>query len=346
MGYSSDSILILGDAEDYLKNAFSETYYSMTVADDGEAWCSGRPGPRVNEQINLEMALRSVLRMDPDEILVSSATRPPDEIVPAIILTGHRLLYWWKDGEKDRALLRWQDWKFEKVVEVLDGKVRVLADKELAQPDAPIQPPPVVPDVPFSPEEFKALKDAVFALARPAFRPETGVDKRDSFIQEGSLMLQLAQGELPVSALVFPEGKSYLQLHWDQSTGKGTVQFVEAPETGGDKALYLTDWMEFQSVPHYDDDRLELDEGLDEVWPDLQVASLLPWAGDHLGGWPFWVQGFKVEKCPDCGTRMLCRFQLSSESEGLVPGLFAAEGTGQILQCAQHPEQLKWIWAC
>ena len=348
MERTSDSVLVLGDAEDFLKQSWSGENYAMTVADDGEAWCSGKPGPRVTEQFTLEMALRSVLRMDPEEILVSSQASPPADIVPAIILTGHRLVYWWKQGDKDRAMLRWHDWKFQKVLEVSPGHVRVLADvRKLHSSEELKGPVPPVSEDSFSPQQFKLLKDTVLAHARTGFRPRIVAEARKSFINpNGHPLLQLAEEEMPESVFSFPEGLPYLQLEWDESGEIGKVDFFAEPAKPAAHAVFLGDWEQAQSVPHYQDDRVDLEPELLQAWPSLKVASLIPWSGDQLGGWPFWVQGPQIVSCEECGSRMTSRFQLSSEPTALVPRLFAPSGTGQILQCSRHPRQMAWVWDC
>ena len=267
----------------------------------------------------------------------------------AIILTGHRLVYWWKGGDKDKALLRWHDWKFEKVLEIVGDEVRTLADISNVQPSEELPPESPEPyQIAITPQGFKALKEAVGSYAKPSFRPHAVSQRRESFIdRSGSPLLQLAASELPDgSPLVFPQGTAYLRLYWSEESGEGSVRFMPTHKEAGADTVFLGDWESVPSVPHYDDDQIDIAPQLLEAWPDLEVAALQPWSGEQLGGWPFWAQGAHTLNCPECGEPMRFRFQLSSEAEALIPSLFAAEGTGQIFQCECHPERLAWIWAC
>lgn len=188
------------------------------------------------------------------------------------------------------------------------------------------------------------------------------------------LALQLARAECPPAAqALFPA--EHLQLFYCSSSGCGAegawepfadnrlLRFLPegqpataipaCPEPTG--AMDLADWIELQESPH--DEDVELPAAVEEARTQLQERveggeadlSEVPYAGARSGhrllGWPAWTQAPEWPSCPSCGERMAFLFQIDAEQDPLRM-LFAAEGTGHVTQCPQHPEVLAFGWAC
>ncbi len=68
-------------------------------------------------------------------------------------------------------------------------------------------------------------------------------------------------------------------------------------------------------------------------------------SGDKILGWPSWTQAARYPACPTCAKPMHYWLQINNES-GFFPQLFAADGTGHVFRCADHPDQMGFAWAC
>jgi len=73
-------------------------------------------------------------------------------------------------------------------------------------------------------------------------------------------------------------------------------------------------------------------------------ATERPLAGDKLAGWPCWVQGIEYPACPTCKAPMRLLFQIDSNDR--VGWQWGDLGCAHWCQCAAHPEQMAFGWAC
>lgn len=114
----------------------------------------------------------------------------------------------------------------------------------------------------------------------------------------------------------------------------------EASERAREALQPMLDWMRLESID-------ELKEAVELVWCR---------SGDKLLGWPYWSQGNETPTCPKSGEPMRFLAQISAnrnEEQDPEPGegchfpmLFAADGTGQILQSPVDPSVMTFVWAC
>ena len=74
-------------------------------------------------------------------------------------------------------------------------------------------------------------------------------------------------------------------------------------------------------------------------------AAMIPFEGDKLAGWPYWVQDVEYPKCPTCD-RLMDTLIFEFASDDHVPYLWGDVGTGYILQCPEHKEQVAFLWQC
>lgn len=120
---------------------------------------------------------------------------------------------------------------------------------------------------------------------------------------------------------------STLQGYGNSRTApKGT--FVIPPQ-------YVSDLKEIQDVPHWPDrQNLKLPETDDRVY----AAD-----GHKYAGWPHWIQGAERPACPECQTVMEPFIQLDNAWN---KDFNFGGGVGHISQCASHPDQLAFGWAC
>jgi hypothetical protein len=74
------------------------------------------------------------------------------------------------------------------------------------------------------------------------------------------------------------------------------------------------------------------------------LASNRPLANDKLGGWPHWVQSVEHPACPECQAPM--RLLLQIDSNDRVGLQWGDLGCAHWCQCAEHPAQMGFGWAC
>jgi len=77
---------------------------------------------------------------------------------------------------------------------------------------------------------------------------------------------------------------------------------------------------------------------------DLWLDNGLTLVGEKLGGWPAWVQGAVRPPCPSCRQPMEAIFQI--DSNDLVDIEWGDAGIAHLFQCAEHPGELAFTWAC
>jgi uncharacterized protein YwqG len=65
---------------------------------------------------------------------------------------------------------------------------------------------------------------------------------------------------------------------------------------------------------------------------------------DKLAGYPHWVQG--NEECPACPTcgRTMNQLIAQLESDDNVPVLWGDVGSGYLVQCLEHKDQVAFFW--
>jgi uncharacterized protein YwqG len=129
--------------------------------------------------------------------------------------------------------------------------------------------------------------------------------------------------------LVIPEGKG---------------QKVEVPEIEGYlKPKVIVGWEEKVDYPGWEEREevgVELTDEDDDAIYDMEIV----YAGDKLGGWPYWVQGVEYPECPECGKTMRLIFQLGSNDN--LDYQWGDMGVGHITQCEDHNDKLAFGWAC
>ena len=77
----------------------------------------------------------------------------------------------------------------------------------------------------------------------------------------------------------------------------------------------------------------------------MEDAAMFPAEGDKLAGWPYWIQDVEYPKCPTCD-RLMDTLIFEFASDDHVPYLWGDVGTGYILQCPEHKEQVAFLWQC
>jgi uncharacterized protein YjbI with pentapeptide repeats len=77
----------------------------------------------------------------------------------------------------------------------------------------------------------------------------------------------------------------------------------------------------------------------------MMDAALLPFWGDKLAGWPHWVQYIEYPNCPVC-ERLMDQLIFEFASNDHIPYLWGDVGTGYILQCPEHKDQVAFLWQC
>ncbi|MEM9769323.1 MAG: pentapeptide repeat-containing protein [Cyanobacteria bacterium P01_D01_bin.71] len=84
----------------------------------------------------------------------------------------------------------------------------------------------------------------------------------------------------------------------------------------------------------------------DSIMTDFIWETALTLAkGDKLAGWPHWVQDVEYPKCPECD-RLMDTLVFEFASDDHIPYLWGDVGTGYILQCPDHKEQVAFLWQC
>lgn len=133
----------------------------------------------------------------------------------------------------------------------------------------------------------------------------------------------------------------------------GVPAEFEIPKTGLSDSLVrkgefppktIIGWQEIDDYPHSEDmQRLGIDLSPDDS-SFMHYANIYP-QGDKLGGWPNWVQDNEYPDCPVCNRQMKqLIFQL--ESNDNIPFMWGDCGSGYILQCVEHKDQVAFLWQC
>lgn len=105
---------------------------------------------------------------------------------------------------------------------------------------------------------------------------------------------------------------------------------------------HIIDWENTSDYPNWHE-WLELSI-LSEEEQDLADENLHKY-GDKLTGWPSWVQGPQMPDCPICNCEMeQLVFQIESEEN--IDYMWGDAGTGYIVQCLQHKDQVTFFWQC
>ncbi|MGG6239524.1 pentapeptide repeat-containing protein [Nodosilinea sp. AN01ver1] len=109
-------------------------------------------------------------------------------------------------------------------------------------------------------------------------------------------------------------------------------------------ARLIVDWQRVNDYPDYEE---ILDQGIDFEHDDFVFMhdSGLYHHRDKLAGWPNWVQDVEYPDCPICQQQMnQLIFQLVSDDN--IPYLWGDMGTGYVLQCPTHKDQVTFLWQC
>jgi uncharacterized protein YwqG len=126
--------------------------------------------------------------------------------------------------------------------------------------------------------------------------------------------------------------------------GSATASGAAPPPPGMFPAKCIVDWTAVTDVPGWEElGDLSVDLS-DEEAEALDLAGVVPHAGEKLAGWPFWVQGVEYPNCRRCGQRMEQLFQIDSDHN--LPYMFGDAGIGHITQCATHRDEVAFGWAC
>eukprot|EP00033_Pygsuia_biforma_P002039 GCRY01002267.1.p1 GENE.GCRY01002267.1~~GCRY01002267.1.p1 ORF type:complete len:442 (-),score=59.91 GCRY01002267.1:77-1402(-) len=74
----------------------------------------------------------------------------------------------------------------------------------------------------------------------------------------------------------------------------------------------------------------------------------IPNSGVKIGGFPYWIQGVEYDNhiCPRCQKPKRLFFMQLSEDSVLYNDPIGDCGTGQIMMCAEHKEEVSYGWAC
>ncbi|MGD1942918.1 MAG: pentapeptide repeat-containing protein, partial [Leptolyngbyaceae cyanobacterium] len=84
----------------------------------------------------------------------------------------------------------------------------------------------------------------------------------------------------------------------------------------------------------------------DTILTDFMMeTALIPPEGDKLSGWPHWVQDDEYPKCPTCD-RLMDTLIFEFDSYEYMLSFCGDVGTGYILQCPDHKEQVAFLWQC
>ena len=106
----------------------------------------------------------------------------------------------------------------------------------------------------------------------------------------------------------------------------------------------IVDWQEVDDYPNGEEIEIQ---GISISGDDLDFfddIGMYP-QGDKLAGWTAWVQFKECPDCPICHQKMeQLIFQLDSDDN--IPFLWGDCGKGYILQCADHKEQVAFVWQC
>jgi hypothetical protein len=122
------------------------------------------------------------------------------------------------------------------------------------------------------------------------------------------------------------------------------------PLPPGFEEKLIVGWSMRNDQPHYEDresfvhiePRCKINEG--DRWYHLLEDNPLwqPLAGDHVSGFPYWVQSAQWGECRICKRRM----DLVMSLDGLVlPYEFGEHGTAQLFQCPAHKDVLCMGWS-
>ncbi|WP_276307800.1 DUF1963 domain-containing protein [Stenotrophobium rhamnosiphilum] len=139
----------------------------------------------------------------------------------------------------------------------------------------------------------------------------------------------------------FPFSKSTL-LRIVSAEGKSEAVDSSAVLNGFPPKL-IVGWKVDHDLPNWEELRSLGVELTDEESEELSEKGF-PRSGEKLLGWPAWVQGVEYPQCPECGSQMRLVFQI--DSSGHLPYMFGDVGCGHISQCAIHPSNLAFGWAC
>jgi len=107
----------------------------------------------------------------------------------------------------------------------------------------------------------------------------------------------------------------------------------------------IVGWKAAEDLPNTEElDELGVSAEYDgPLWKALQAAQR-PLPKDKLGGWPCWSQSPEYPSCPECKAPMRLLFQI--DSDDAVGCSWGDGGCGHLTQCATHPNQLAFGWAC
>lgn len=108
----------------------------------------------------------------------------------------------------------------------------------------------------------------------------------------------------------------------------------------------IVGWDPVEDLPS--DEELREQLGVEVEYDDPLYTALAeaerPLANDKLWGWPLWVQSIEYPACPACKEPMRLLFQIDSNDK--VGWQWGDLGCAHWCQCATHPEQMAFGWAC
>lgn len=137
-----------------------------------------------------------------------------------------------------------------------------------------------------------------------------------------------------------PFGKSVLARRLDAANA---VPAPARPANNTFPARRIRGWEQVEDLPNWEEIRA-LGVALSGDEETLLEELELPWGGDKLWGWPYWVQGIEYPSCPQCEATMRLVFQIDSNDN--LPHMFGDVGCGHLTQCATHKDVLAFGWAC
>lgn len=77
----------------------------------------------------------------------------------------------------------------------------------------------------------------------------------------------------------------------------------------------------------------------------MDTTMMCPTEGDRLAGYPRWLQEVEYPSCPICN-RLMDNLIFEFASDDNVPYLWGDAGTGYVLQCPEHKQEVTFIWQC
>jgi hypothetical protein len=108
----------------------------------------------------------------------------------------------------------------------------------------------------------------------------------------------------------------------------------------------IVGWTPEEDLPGFEELRevLGVEVAYDDPLYHALHASERPLANDKLRGWPHWVQSVEYPACPECKEPMGLLFQIDSNDQ--VGWQWGDLGCAHWCQCAKHPGQMAFGWAC